>query len=186
MLRLLLCGYVVNNCGQIQARKGPELKERVQNWSPALDFVTTASDLDRNTPKTTERRPTRESIPVPDRIFAITGKGGYGAITELRNGFEAKIGLEMEYHTPIMNAWMFPSGLFDKPDVQARASSILLSFGDRSSVLHISDDATRVEELADELTDLDVESRTITAGIQGNCGIQVTENFIRIRNGSQL
>lgn len=185
-MNFLLHESLIDYSIQIQARKGPELKERVQNWSPALDIVTTTSDLNRDTPGMTERRSTKGAIPVPDRIFAITGKGGYGAITELRNGFEAKIGLEMEYHTPIMNAWMFPPGLFDKPDIQARASFILLSFGDRSSVLHISDDATRVEELSDEFMDLDVESRTITAGSQGNCGIQVTENFIRVRNGPRL
>jgi hypothetical protein len=149
-------------------------------------LVTTALPQDRDTPGIGELKLSKDAIPVPDRVFAITGNGGHGAITEFRNGLEAKIGLEMEYHTPVMQAWMFPPGLFDKPDTPTQASSILLSLGDRSSVLHISEDASQVEEIMDDWTDLDMQFRTITAGKSGNYGIQVTEKSIKMRNGPEL
>jgi hypothetical protein len=117
-----------------------------------------------------------ESIPKPNRVFACVGKGSKGGITELRHGYEANIGLEVDYDCTIMDAWAL-SPSFD-PSSEADPYLFLLSTGDRSAVLQLASDATEILELDEDATKLDLNHRTIVAIAYGHYIIQVTEATI--------
>lgn len=127
----------------------------------------------------------RNPVPRPDRIFACAGKGAKGVITEFRYGLEAKIGLEMDYQMPIMEAWVLcPS--FDSLDDDDDDSLFLLSLGDRSAVLRLSADAQSVGDLGEHETKFDLRFRTIAASMHRSFTIQVTEQSIVLMNGPQV
>lgn len=111
------------------------------------------------------------------------GKGLKGAITEFRYGLEANLGLEMEYGTPIMQAWVFPANIssVDEED----GSLFLLSVGSCSALLHLSSDATNISELDERSTKLDLRHRTIATTVQGDTLLQVTEKSIVAINASR-
>ena len=158
------------------------LTEPMPNWSPAHDFVTTyRTQLDESHRKESGVRQVNEIIPRPDRIFACVGKGVKGGITELRHGYEANIGLEVDYDTAIMNAW----ALSPKSDTADGPCPYIfvLSMGDRSSVLQLSADATEIVELEESATKLDLKYRTIAADTLGRFIVQVTEMSIVITDG---
>ena len=62
-------------------------------------------------------------------------------------------------------------------------SLFLLSLGDRSSVLYLSSDATEIVELEPEVTEFDLQSRTIVASKHGSYMIQVTEHSVVFMSG---
>jgi hypothetical protein len=124
-----------------------------------------------------------EGLPKPDRIFACVGKGLKGAITEFRYGLEANLGLEMEYDTAIMQAWVFPANIGSVEEEEG--SLFLLSVGNCSALLHLSSDATNISELDEHSTKLDLRHRTIATTIQGDTLLQVTEKSIVAINASR-
>jgi len=148
--------------------------------------VTTYLAHDETTPDEYEiHRRKRSAVPRPDRIFACAGKGAKGVITEFRYGLEAKIGLEMDYEMPIMEAWVLcPS--YDSLDNEDDDSLFLLALGDRSAVLRLSADARSVGDLSEHETKFDLRYRTIAASMHRNFTIQVTEQSIVLMNGSQV
>ena len=171
-----------NIASQIKAREPPAFTESIQNWSPAQDFVTASpngEDLEQ-----LERKKTylQGFISQPDRLFTCAGRGSKGTITEFRFGLEASIGLEIPYDADIMDVWVLPSDMdgFDSDG----GSLFLLSLGDRSSVLHLSGDATEIVELEPHTTKFDLISRTIAANTCGKYQIQVTERSIVIITGT--
>ena len=111
------------------------------------------------------------------------GKGLKGAITEFRYGLEANLGLEMEYGTAIMQAWVLPAniGSVDEED----GSLFLLSVGNCSALLHLSSDASNISELDEHSTKLDLRHRTIATTVQGDTLLQVTEKSIVAINSSR-
>lgn len=117
----------------------------------------------------------RETLLKPDRVFACVGRGSTGAVAELRCGFEAKLGLEVDYPTYILEAWAlcpsFGSGSDDD------GSLFLLSLPDRSAVLRLSGDASAITD-DEENTQFDLRHRTITASMHRSHTIQVTEQSI--------
>jgi hypothetical protein len=143
--------------------------EFVQNWSPTYDFVTDRDDH-------FYKGPSGEEIHRPDRIFTCGGKGVKGTITELRYGLEANIGLEIPYDAQIMDIWPLSS---DSGEMDNNNGCLfLLSLGDRSSVLHLSSDATEIFELEPDASHFDLSSRTIAASQHGQTQVQVTERSI--------
>jgi len=122
-------------------------------------------------------------FPKPDRVFGCVGKGIKGSIVEFRIGLEANIGLEMDYETPVMKAWVFSPSFesFEEGD----GSLFLLSLGDRSAVLQLSTDAGEVTELGKESTNFDLAHRTIVACEVGDYIVQVTEQSIVVRFGAK-
>ncbi|PVH85978.1 hypothetical protein DL98DRAFT_650482 [Cadophora sp. DSE1049] len=167
----------------LQARQHPVLTEPIPNWSPAHDFVTTYRP--RSSELVTHGASTRQDldlIPKPDRIFVCVGKGSRGGITELRHGYEANIGLEVDYDSTIMSAWALSPAL----DIFAEADPyvFLLSMGDRSAVLQLSGDAAEIVELEEDATRLDLAHRTITAVTHGQYIIQVTEKAIVVTDNN--
>ncbi|KAB8303479.1 hypothetical protein EYC80_004896 [Monilinia laxa] len=162
------------------ARKQPNVKKDTQNWSPAMDLVAiknnTNSKLDIDT------RP-QSFVPIPDSIFVCSGKGAQSSITELRSGIEAILGLDLEFHSAVTKAWILPSEVYS--GLVGGDDWVLLSLEDRSSILQISVDRTSAEELDPNHTQLDLNSRTIVAGVSGNRAIQVTEQSIIILDSGE-
>lgn len=117
-------------------------------------------------------------VPIPDSIFVCSGKGAQSSITELRSGIEAILGLDLEFHSAVTKAWILPSEVYS--GLVGGDDWVLLSLGDRSSILQISVDRTSAEELDPNHTQLDLKSRTIVACVSGNRAIQVTEQSIII------
>ncbi|KAH8804808.1 mono-functional DNA-alkylating methyl methanesulfonate N-term-domain-containing protein [Xylogone sp. PMI_703] len=158
----------------VRARQSPVFLQKIQNWSPSVDFTTTAISEDRNY---IDPPSSKSSVPRSDRIFSCGGKGAQGAITEFRYGVEASLGLEVDYQSPISNAWVLqpePYSQLFKDD----ASLFLLSLADRSALLQLSNDASDIVEVDQELTPFDLGSRTITSSASGDGIIQVTERSI--------
>lgn len=172
---------LLTRCVQLQARKNPVLTEPIPNWSPAHDFVTTYK------PRSPELvvngiapRQDSEPIPKPDRIFACVGKGSKGGVTELRYGYEANIGLEVDYDSTIMDAWALSPSCDASSEIDPYI--FLLSMGDRSAVLQLSGDASEIVELEEDATKLDLSHRTIVAITHGQYIFQVTEKTIVVAN----
>jgi len=121
-------------------------------------------------------------IPKPDRVFVCVGKGSNGGIAELRYGYEANIGLEVDYDSTIMNAWALSPAL--DTFTEAEPYLFLLSMGDRSAVLQLSGDAAEIVELEEDAARLDLVHRTVTAVTQGRYIIQVTEKSIVVTDNN--
>lgn len=148
--------------------------QTIQNWSPSVDFATTAVSEDRNY---IEPLPHKDSVPKPDRVFSCGGKGSQGAITEFRYGWEASLGLEVDYQTAISDLWAFQSSL--NPELlNGDGFLFLLSLADRSALLNLSNDASDIMEVDQDSTPFDLGSRTIVASNNSDRIIQVTERSI--------
>ena len=119
-------------------------------------------------------------LPRPDSIFTCVGKGSNGAITELRHGLEARIGLFMDYEQPITQAWPLSSLSFS---YDGESSHFLLSFVESSVVIRMSSDEASIEVVDSEDLGLDLIHRTIEVLSQGVVTIQVTEQSIVIIDG---
>lgn len=163
----------------IKARREPEFQQIIQNWTPAMDIVTTSSSQDRDFNEPTARRRGKNDFPNPDKIYACIGKGLKGEVIEFRHGLEGHIGLEMEFHTPIMDVWVL------QPEMEPLdgGSDFLLSLGDCSALLHLSSDAEVIHEIDQDSTAFDLRYRTIAVSEYGNCRFQVTEKSIVFIHG---
>ncbi|CZT43873.1 uncharacterized protein RSE6_03976 [Rhynchosporium secalis] len=164
----------------LQARKIPVLTEPIPNWSPAHDFVTTykfqPTPVGLVVNGVAPRQDVDLIVPKPDRIFACVGKGSQGGVTELRNGYEANIGLEVDYESVIMDAWALSPSVDMSDDIEPHV--FLLSVGDRTAMLQLAGDASEIIELEEDATKLDLTNRTVTAITCGQYIIQVTEQSI--------
>ncbi len=163
--------------------------ETLPNWSPSADFVTTdefsrpnqAISAKGNPMVPGKERPLGVFVK-PDRIFATSGKGINGAVTEYRHGVQAKIGLDTDYSTPIRRCWMFPAHLVDS----ASGFHLLLSLPNSSTVLHFPQDLSQADEADLETVQYDLSSRTIEAAqVSDKFIIQVTENYLTFVTATQ-
>jgi hypothetical protein len=139
-----------------------------------MDIVTTSSAQDRDSDELMVPHRGKNTFPTPDRIYTCVGKGLKGEIIEFRHGFEGHIGLEMEFHTPIMDVWVLPT---EHEPLQG-GSDFLLSLGDCSALLHLSGDAEAIHEIDQAATAFDLRYRTIAVSDYGTCRLQVTEKSI--------
>ncbi|PQE23253.1 thermotolerance protein [Rutstroemia sp. NJR-2017a BVV2] len=159
----------------VLAKEVPQVKEYIQNWSPAMDLVTLSSNSESDL--NIRNKPDKFS-PNPDSVFVCSGKGAQSSITELRCGVEAKLGLEIPEIGYVTKVWALPSYVDSKIDDDG--DLILLSFADRSAVIHVSSDAMEGTELEPSGTQLDLEHRTIAAAYSKDRAVQVTEQSIVI------
>ncbi|KAL2061712.1 hypothetical protein VTL71DRAFT_7090 [Oculimacula yallundae] len=162
----------------LQARKKPVLTEPIPNWSPAHDFVTTYKSQPLNTVSNgiSHRQDIESIVPKPDRIFACVGKGPGGGVSELRHGYEANIGLEVDYESAIMDAWALSPSCGMANGIEPHL--FLLSVGDHTAALQLAGDANEIVELEEDATVLDLDHRTILAVAYEQYIIQVTEKSI--------
>jgi hypothetical protein len=111
----------------------------------------------------------------PDRVFAASGRGVTGTITEYRYGLPANVGLYLDTQTTVRQAWLL--------SLQRRGSYILLlSLPDRTAVLELSEDLSQVEEVEADSVPFDLTSRTI--GVRQDSTqetiLQITESYLVI------
>lgn len=152
--------------------------EGVPNWSPSIDFITTAQSQDRHFNDASGHR---VLLPKRDRVFVCSGTGMGGAITELRLGLEASIGTVIPYGTPILDAWVLSP--VDTP-IADYGLLFLLSLGSFSAIVRLSNDAVHAEAVDQSETPFDLGNRTISAKAFGAWKLQVTEKSIVAMNGA--
>ncbi len=167
--------------------------EPILNWSPTIDFVTTAKTESQGHPSqdpsesSKRRRISREES---DRIFACTGRGSHGAISEIRHGHEARLLLDVAgLEVPISETWVLPfllPGLDDTASEKPSPLLFLLSVGGLSLLLHLTADANVIEEVAQPSTWLDLTSRTLAAAACNGLIVQITERSISISSESAM
>ena len=140
--------------------------ESVSNWTPIADFV--AADVRTGNSK---RELTHKSTSRRDRIFACTGRGAHGCVTELQFGMEARIGTYSEYLPGINQIWSFS-------DLAGSGTYFLFSFPLRSSLLHMSADWSDIQEVDEDTSGMQLECRTLAAGTFGDYIVQITERSV--------
>jgi len=160
----------------------PTLLGALPNWSPAFDLVTT----DQYPTWSEGRRikwdgtlPWRAQAQLdfqgPDRVFAISGIGTNGAVTEYRQGMIASVGLDIDYQAMVRQCWIFPA----KFDDVTEGFHLLLSLTDRTAVLHLSENLAEASEVDAGTVGYDLASRTIAARqISERTVVQVTETSL--------
>lgn len=161
---------------------------RIPNWSPTVDFVTTAEssrwdDIDGATGRTA--RPQRsEGMPnepptfsKPDKIYAAAGRASNGSIVEFRHGLQANIGIEFDFGTVVKRCFMFKENSLDP----ASGYHLLLSVAGRSALLYFDSrfSATSARELGQGDTPYDLSRPTLIAKpIYEGITLQVSEGSI--------
>ncbi|RPB10620.1 hypothetical protein P167DRAFT_490675 [Morchella conica CCBAS932] len=138
----------------------PKLEESVANWSPVFDF-----DLVKIPAQGHRGKAER------DRVFACTGRGDHGAITELRYGIQARIQGSAEYHSGVRRLWVLP-------DSSGAGYFLLSSLPDRSSLCFLTPSGDWEE--ASEFGLLEMDETTLAAGAVGALSVQVTPRTIII------
>lgn len=154
----------------------------IPNWSPTVDFVTTDEFSTWNQATSAkgnkmipwkDRQP--NSFSGPDRIFATSGRGVTGAVTEYRYGVRADVGLDIDCKIPLRQSWIFPADLAN-PHL---GFHVLLSMLDRSTVFGLSESLGEDDTLDLETAPYDLSSRTIAAArVSEDMIVQVTENYL--------
>lgn len=154
------------------ARQPPRCIQTIPNWAPVLDSVILGSqEREYNSQN-------RQADFFGDRIFACSGPTfGHGAVTELRRGLEAQIGLmiEQEESSSILNLWAIPDAL-------SGGTLFFSSTPDSSSVLFMPEDAQgEVFAMDEESSGADLSSQTLVAGsTPEGVIIQVTSSSINL------
>lgn len=111
-----------------------------------------------------------------DRIFACSGRGKSGSITEFRHGLEASIGLEMDFEIPVKHCWPVPL-----PDYLRHGGlHLLLSSPNKSDLLFISDDFGQAELMIQQSVPYDLSSSTLACLASDDITIQVTTGALTI------
>lgn len=161
----------------------------IANWSPTVDFAATdeSSALQQGSgakypdPSFQDEEQCSQSSN-HDRIFAASGRGVKGTITEYRNGIQANIGLDLDYDAAVRQSWIFPVSLNDS----SHGYHLLLSMPDRSVVLHLADDFSQADEQGADAVVYDLSSRTLAASqVSDQLIVQVTEHHVVLLGASQ-
>jgi hypothetical protein len=139
----------------------PKLEESVANWSPVFDFDLVKIPAQGHASGKAER----------DRVFACTGRGDHGAITELRYGIQARIQGSAEYHSGVRRLWVLP-------DSSGEGYFLLSSLPDKSNLCFLTPSGDWEE--ASEFGLLEMDETTLAAGAVGALSVQVTPSAIII------
>ncbi|KAI1498641.1 mono-functional DNA-alkylating methyl methanesulfonate N-term-domain-containing protein [Biscogniauxia marginata] len=167
----------------IMAREHPQRIGPIPNWSPTVDLVVTSDAIrgageeqDKSLRTTSLASKVATTWLKPDRLFACSGRGMMGAITELRYGIQAKIGLDLKYSSPIKQCW--PLSIFD--NTMDDGFLMLLALPNRSAILHFSLGFSEVSEKAQDAVQFDLSSTTLAACQTTTMTIQITAAYITI------
>ncbi|KAJ9131153.1 Mono-functional DNA-alkylating methyl methanesulfonate domain protein [Pleurostoma richardsiae] len=174
---------------QVPPRQQPKRLATIPNWSPTIDFITTDEFSNCN-----QQVGARGNIMIPwterpetiyiaqDKVFATVGRGLTGTVAEYRYGLQASIGLDLDYLSPIKQAWLLPSDISSSED----GFHMLLSMPDRSTVLHLPADFSQADEPNPDTLPYDLRSRTLAAGkLSEQVIIQITEQTVVLIMQSQ-
>lgn len=173
---------------QASPRKGLTKLCRIPNWSPTVDFVTTAEsrrwdDVDgaighASRAQRSERRPNEApAFSKPDKVYAAAGRASNGSIVEFRHGLQANIGIEFDFGTVVKRCFMFKENSLD-PD---SGYHLLLSVVGRSALLSFDSrfSASSARELGQAETPYDLSRSTLIAfPVYEGVTLQVTERSI--------
>ncbi|KAK8188013.1 mono-functional DNA-alkylating methyl methanesulfonate N-term-domain-containing protein [Phyllosticta capitalensis] len=142
----------------------PDFITSVPNWSPTLDFIVANQPGNKSGVTSTRKR-----------IISTSGRTPYGSLSELRIGYNAKIGLFEE--DPIFSG---VTGLWSLRDASEKGVFFLLSLPVASELLHVSDDAQELDmEFDEETCGLDLSLPTLTcANIENGLALQITSRSL--------
>lgn len=129
--------------GVFAAGDGANREESVQNWAPVIDFQ--LENLQNHGQGTGADR---------DRVYACTGRGQHGAITELRYGILANILYSAEYLPSI-------GQLFVLPDAAQQGYFVLSSLPVHSQLCFLTPAGDWID--CGEIEGLDLSERTLVA-----------------------
>ncbi len=189
---------------RVRAREYPMRLATVPDWTPLNDFATTTNlgEIPISIGSITN---IDKVLGGPSRIFACTGRGKHGAISELRYGIAASkkldtVNLDEGVDSGVLGIWAFhgyygESGQqFERSEQWKDATYILISYPTRTSLLLLRvqlrqdpqrDRDSEPQRLPDpELVTVDLgidyDARTITSAVTPyGVTIQVTETSIR-------
>lgn len=129
------------------ARVDPTRVSTIPNWTPMSDFIT-VSDIDKLDISIPSNSGRQKVIGAPSRMFACTGRGKHGAISELRYGFKASkksvmVVLDDEVDHGVLGMWAF-HGYYGETEQQNEKSQqskdatyVLISYPAQTSLLRI-------------------------------------------------
>jgi hypothetical protein len=124
-----------------------KLEASVTNWAPVIDFELVNLSARGKTHGIAER----------DRVFACTGRGDHGAITELRYGLHAGTQEPIEYLQGVRR-------LFILPDASGKGYFVLSSLADQSVLVFLSPLNGGEWFECERLQILDLNEPTLAAG----------------------
>jgi hypothetical protein len=133
--------------GPYPVRRNLKLEASVANWAPVFDFELVNMSAHGQVNGIADR----------DRIFACTGRAKYGAITELRYGIQAATQEPVEYLQGVHR-------LFVLPDKSSKGYFLLSTLPGQSFLCFLSSLEDREWYDCDEITSLQLEETTLTAG----------------------
>lgn len=154
----------------------------IPNWSPALDLVTTDQFLTWNHSSSFDGsavKPWNELTPFDyvehDRVFATSGRGVNGGITEFMSGVKANVTLDVEYGSALRHVWVFSTPVVGKP----AGPTILLGLHTQSAVIELTPDLEGLMDPSVPEMRFDTAVRTLAASQLSDGTIcQVTESSI--------
>ncbi len=152
--------------------KASELVDIIPNWTPIND----ATIVD----PTIRRARCRAGDPVPyhdrGRLFASTGQAHYGAITEMRHGFQAFVETWSPFHRVANRMWWA-----DDPDLTSSGKLLVFSFAFTTEVIHVSFEPQSFEARSERhAAGLSLSTNTLAVGRIGSATIQITPGFVAI------
>ncbi|KAI1090177.1 hypothetical protein F5B19DRAFT_335218 [Rostrohypoxylon terebratum] len=160
----------------VSARQSPQRIGSIPNWSPTVDFiVTTEGTLDESSEGSSSDIG-KMTLCQPGKVFACSGRGITGAITQLRYGIQARIGLDLTYSANVKQCWALSNYKGNIED----GFLLLLALPNGSSVLHLSRDLSEASEKDPDATPYDLTSTTLTAQDANDAAVQVTPNYITV------
>lgn len=112
----------------------------------------------------------------PDKVFACSGRGITGAITEFRYGIQARIGLDLTYSSNIRHCW----AISDFDGASEDGFYLLLALPNGSAVLHLSRDLGEASEKDHDAVPYDLSSTTLAAQETSDAVVQVTSNYVTV------
>ncbi|KAI0165679.1 hypothetical protein GGR57DRAFT_497155 [Xylariaceae sp. FL1272] len=158
---------------KVEPRKSLQEVGPLLSWSPTVDFAVTGDASSRQQAPADKAYDQRQT---PEKAFICSGTGGSGSILEMRYGIQAKIGLDLEYPSPIRHGWVISK----YEAIPEDGFWILLALPDHSTILQISHDFSEVSEKDTDTTGFDLSSVTLAVHVATNFVVQVTTNCITV------
>ncbi|KAI1436657.1 hypothetical protein GGR50DRAFT_686351 [Xylaria sp. CBS 124048] len=166
----------------LQARRLPQPVGSFPNWAPTTDMILMKEPGNNiNSGHIISRQPvSAQKMPghllASERVFVCSGRDIAGAIVELRQGIQARLGLDISYSVPIRKCWAIPSfhgsmegGYF-----------LLLALPESSALLHISRDLSEVNENGQGMMPFNLSSVTLAVYVSKDVVIQVTTTHVTL------
>ncbi|KAI1412203.1 hypothetical protein F5Y13DRAFT_200188 [Hypoxylon sp. FL1857] len=170
----------------VEARQSPQRIGSIPNWSPTVDFIVTKDgvfeEASESSSSSTGKKNSDGSSSIgkmvpyqPDKVFACSGRGITGAITQFRYGIQARIGLDLTYSSNIKQCWAIS-------DFGATEEGffLLLALPNGTTILHLSRDLSEASEIDRDAIPYDLTSTTHTVQEFEGVVVQITTNYITI------